>query len=150
MLVDQNRTGTFVPDGFGAARNVVGSGSDGATYWNLFNFEGESTADSVYVTYGALLDMLLDQNRTGSFVPDGFGAARNVVGSGATIVPLPAGALLLASAMALFGTLASASGRARAYRCRGSGRGLLADGRAGRRCDAGGSAAQGGRDGGRD
>jgi len=58
-----------------------------ATYWSLFNREGESALDSVYVTYGSLPDMLLDTNRTGEFVPNTTGAAaRNVVGSGASIV----------------------------------------------------------------
>ncbi len=51
MLNDINRTGVFTPSGFGAGRNVVGSGSDGVTYWNLFNVEGESALDAVYVTY---------------------------------------------------------------------------------------------------
>jgi len=82
MLFDINRTGFYQPNFHGAAQNVVGSGSDGTTYWNLFNFEGESTSNAVYVTYDSLIDMLFDNNRTGSFIPDGYGAAQNVVGSG--------------------------------------------------------------------
>lgn len=60
-----------------------------AVYWNLFNAEGESAADAVYVTYATLNDMLNDTNRTGSGVPDGFGAGVNVVGSGAFVIPEP-------------------------------------------------------------
>ncbi|WP_291299094.1 PEP-CTERM sorting domain-containing protein [Elioraea sp.] len=78
MLTDSNRTGSFNPGG--AADNVVGTGSDGTTYWSLFNAEGESVLASVYVTYGTLADMLTDSNRTGSFNPGG--AADNVVGTG--------------------------------------------------------------------
>ncbi len=103
MLNDDNRTGAFSPDSVGgAAQNVVGSGSDGMTYWNLFNIEGESQADSIYITYDSLFDMLNDTNRTGAFTPDSVGgAAHNVVGSGAfvmaaTTVPEP-------TTMALFG-----------------------------------------------
>jgi hypothetical protein len=105
MLGDTNRAGAFIPGGGGAARNVVGSGSDGSIYWSLFNEEGESAGSSVYVTYGALGDMLGDTNRTGTFIPGGGGAARNVVGSGAYFVadlpevPLPAGLPLLACAL---------------------------------------------------
>ena len=63
-------------------------------YWNLFNLEGESSADAIYVTYATLADMLTDSNRTGQFVPDNTGfAAANVVGSGAwveQVAPPPA------------------------------------------------------------
>jgi hypothetical protein len=84
MLTDTNRTGSFIPDSVGnSAENVVGSGSDGMTYWNLFNIEGENQQNSVYITYDSLLDMLTDTNRTGSFIPDNVGnSAENVVGSG--------------------------------------------------------------------
>src|SRR5690606_39007836 len=40
MFNDENRTGLFIADGvppFG--RNIVGSGSDGVNYWNVFNVE---------------------------------------------------------------------------------------------------------------
>jgi hypothetical protein len=103
MLTDTNRTGSFIPDNVGnSAENVVGSGSDGMTYWNLFNIEEENLQNSVYITYASLLDMLTDTNRTGSFIPDSVGnSAENVVGSGAfvmaaTTVPVPA-------TLALFG-----------------------------------------------
>ena len=107
MVTDSNRTGTFVPDVVGlSARNVVGSGSDGSTYWNLFNFEEEDQLDAVYATYGSLFDMLTDSNRKGTFVPDTTGlSAANVVGSGAYAVPdpapipLPASGVLLGSAL---------------------------------------------------
>lgn len=67
-----------------------------ATYWNVFNIEGESAVSAAFVTYGTLNDMLRDQNRPGLFEPAApFG--RNVVGSGASIiedvpapVPIPA------------------------------------------------------------
>ena len=87
MLIDENRTGTFVPNGFGSARNVIGSGSSGSAYWSLFNFEGEGVEPAIYVTYATLADMLIDENRTGTFVPNGFGSARNVIGSGSDNVP---------------------------------------------------------------
>jgi len=84
------------------------SASAAAVYWNLFNFEDESTAPAVYVTYATRADMLADENRTGTFIPDGFGAARNVVGGGAYFVrdpvpvPEPAmGWLLLAALTAI-------------------------------------------------
>jgi hypothetical protein len=108
MLADTNRLGAFPPGGGGAARNVVGSGSDGSTYWSLFNEEGESAGSAIYVTYGTLSDMLADTNRLGAFPPGGGGAARNVVGSGAFVVPhlapvpLPASGALLAGAVGVF------------------------------------------------
>ena len=91
MLTDSNRTGNFTPDTTGnSARNVVGSGSDGMTYWNLFNIEGESVQNSIYITYNTLADMLTDSNRTGNFTPDTTGnSARNVVGSGSTLWVMP-------------------------------------------------------------
>ena len=47
MLDDTNRTGVFDPTrGFG--RNIVGSGSDGTAYWNVFNIEGESDQSAAY------------------------------------------------------------------------------------------------------
>ena len=105
MLTDSNRTGSFTPGAGGAAQNVVGSGSDGSTYWNLFNFEEESTLDSIYVTYGALDDMLTDSNRTGSFTPGAGGAAQNVIGSGAFVafqadIPEPSAFALLGCGLA--------------------------------------------------
>jgi len=56
-----------------------------ATYWSLFNIEGENTASSVYVTYSTLDDMLNDANRLSFALPDGFGAGRNVVGTGSDV-----------------------------------------------------------------
>jgi rubrerythrin len=53
-----------------------------ATYWSLFNIEGESTQASRYVTYASLTDMLGDTNRVGLFDPNGGGSSRNIVGSG--------------------------------------------------------------------
>ncbi|WP_170841642.1 PEP-CTERM sorting domain-containing protein [Nitrosomonas aestuarii] len=53
-----------------------------ATYWSLFNIEGESTLSANYVTYASLNDMLTDTNRLGVFQPDPFGFGRNIVGSG--------------------------------------------------------------------
>ncbi|MEN8251267.1 MAG: hypothetical protein ABFS32_20210 [Bacteroidota bacterium] len=100
MLTDSNRTGSFTPNTVGlSAENVVGSGSDGSTYWNLFNLEGENSLDSVYITYDTLLDMLTDSNRIGSFTPNTVGlSAENVVGSGAfgmpTTTPVPTPAIL--------------------------------------------------------
>lgn len=41
MLRDTNRLDVFEPNPSGFGRNIVGSGSDGSTYWSLFNIEGE-------------------------------------------------------------------------------------------------------------
>lgn len=78
MLGDANRTSVNTLSGFGA--NVVGSGSDGSAYWNVFNIEGESSVGADIVTYGSLADMLADTNRTSVNTLGGFGA--NIVGSG--------------------------------------------------------------------
>jgi hypothetical protein len=87
------------------------AGAATATYWNLFNVEGESTAPAQFVTYGSLADMLLDANRLEVFTPGGF-FARNIVGTGASIaaapapppIPLPAsGIMMLAGLAALAG-----------------------------------------------
>ncbi|WP_162914542.1 hypothetical protein, partial [Desertibaculum subflavum] len=51
-----------------------------AAYWNVFNVEGESALSAEFVTYATRLDMLNDENRTGTFVPDGFSIGRNIVG----------------------------------------------------------------------
>lgn len=75
-------------------------------YWNLFNIEGESSQSSVYVTYAAFEDMLNDENRLGTFLPDAFGASQNVVGSGAfvlsdsAVVPEPGVFWLMLSGLA--------------------------------------------------
>jgi hypothetical protein len=90
MLADTNRTGGFFPIGV-AGQNIVGGDSDGATYWNLFNQEGESAVSASYVTYATLADMLADTNRTGGFFPIG-AAGQNIVGSGASLPP-PGGAI---------------------------------------------------------
>jgi hypothetical protein len=84
MLHDTNRTSVVAP-GSGFGRNIVGTGSDGNTYWNLFNIEGESSLNSDFVTYNTLEDMLHDTNRT-SVVAPGSGFGRNIVGSGASII----------------------------------------------------------------
>jgi len=81
MLLDQNRLGVFTPGGV-AGENIVGSGSDGSLYWNVFNIEGESDISADFVTYATLSDMLLDQNRLGVFTPGG-AAGQNIVGSAA-------------------------------------------------------------------
>jgi hypothetical protein len=101
MLLDQNRVGVFSPDGLGSSENnIVGSGSDGTTYWNVFNIEEETSFGAGFVTYNSLLDMLLDQNRAGVFSPDGLGSSENnIVGSGAfvagpSMVPEPSAILL--------------------------------------------------------
>ena len=106
MLNDTNRTGNANPGT--AANNVIGTGSDGETYWSVFNFEGEGVASAVIVTYDTLTDMLNDTNRTGNSNPGT--AANNVIGSGADIrraspIPEPPGAWLLAAALAAFALL---------------------------------------------
>ncbi|HVL06836.1 MAG TPA: calcium-binding protein [Acidimicrobiales bacterium] len=85
MLNDVNRTGVHTPGGV-FSRNIVGSGSDGTTYWNVFNVEGESSAPAQLVTYSTLDDMLNDVNRTGVHTPGGV-FSRNLVGSGASPAP---------------------------------------------------------------
>ena len=77
-----------------------------ATYWSLFNIEGESILSADYVTYATLTNMLQDTNRTGVFSPNSGGAGRNVVGSGSdeigngTTVPEPGTLALLGLALA--------------------------------------------------
>ena len=51
-----------------------------ATFWNVFNIEGESSVSADIVTYISLSDMLTNANRTGTYTVGGFG--RNIVGSG--------------------------------------------------------------------
>ena len=82
MLIDTNRLGVFDPNTPGFGRNVVDSGSDGSTYWNVFNVEGESSLTAQIVTYASLGDMLMDTNRLGVFDPNTPGFGRNVVDSG--------------------------------------------------------------------
>ena len=82
MLGDTNRLGVFSPNPLGFGTNIVGSGSDGTTYWSLFNVENESTLSAQYVTYGSLTDMLGDTNRLGVFTPNPLGFGVNIVGSG--------------------------------------------------------------------
>jgi hypothetical protein len=85
MLSDSNRTSSNTLSDFG--RNVVGSGSDGSTYWNVFNIEGESAIGADLITYSSLADMLSDLNRTSTNTLSDFG--RNVVGSGASLFQQP-------------------------------------------------------------
>lgn len=82
MLDDTNRTGVHTPNPSGFGTNIVDSGSDGQTYWNLFNVEGESTLSAQFVTYGTLADMLGDANRTGIYTPNPSSFGPNIVGSG--------------------------------------------------------------------
>ncbi|WP_375691324.1 VPLPA-CTERM sorting domain-containing protein [Pseudooceanicola sp. LIPI14-2-Ac024] len=108
MLADSNRLSVNTLGGFG--RNIVGSGSDGSTYWSLFNVEGESSIGADYVTYGSLADMLADSNRLSVNTLGGFG--RNIVGSGAFVtrdepnpVPLPASVPALLSGLGALAAL---------------------------------------------
>ena len=87
MLADANRTGNFTPNPLGFGVNIVGSGSDGSTYWNVFNIEGESSISASIVTYPSLPDMLADANRTGNFTPNPSGFGANIVGSGSDGAP---------------------------------------------------------------
>ena len=109
MLNDTNRTSTIglAPNGSGAGANVVGSGSDGTTYWNLFNAENDFGISARYHTYNTLTDMLNDTNRTSTIglAPNGSGAGANVVGSGAMLLVGPGpGPIPEPSTMILFGT----------------------------------------------
>jgi hypothetical protein len=82
MLLDANRTGVFNPTTGFAGQNIVGAGSDGTQYWNVFNVEGETSLTAQIVTYATLGDMLLDANRTGVFNPTTGFAGQNIVGAG--------------------------------------------------------------------
>ena len=86
MLNDENRTAVIAPDGGFVPENVVGSGSDGKTYWNVFNIEEETAQGARIVTYNTLNDMLNDENRTAVVAPDGGFVPENVVGAGASIL----------------------------------------------------------------
>jgi hypothetical protein len=135
MLNNINPTGFFAPVG-GRQSDIVGTGSDGTTYWNLFNVEGESGIGADFRTYASLTDMLNNVNPIGSFAPLGGGQSR-IVGSGADLHPtevpvhVPAPALspvgLLAGLLVLLGVagLALRPRRARvpSPAGRGSGRG---------------------------
>ncbi len=80
MLTDANRLEVYSQVG-GSFQNIVGSGSDGATYWNVFNIEGESEIPAAFVTYASLMDMLTDTNRLEVYSQAG-GSFQNIVGSG--------------------------------------------------------------------
>ena len=74
-----------------AAAITIGAASEARAtpiYWNLFNIEGENSASAGFITYDSQIDMLLDVNRTGFYQPNGQGAGRNVVGSGATVMAM--------------------------------------------------------------
>ncbi|WP_326534347.1 PEP-CTERM sorting domain-containing protein [Pseudorhodoferax sp.] len=110
MLTDTNRVGLFEPDTAGFGANIVGSGSDGRTYWNVFNIEGERDVSAAIVTYASLLDMLTDTNRVGLFEPNSAGFGANIVGSGsdemgAAAVPEPGSFALLALGLAVAAAL---------------------------------------------
>ncbi|GGX71409.1 hypothetical protein [Saccharospirillum salsuginis] len=85
MLNDANRLSVVSPTGPGSSENnIIGSGSDGSLYWNLFNFEGESSVSAVFATYITLEDMLNDSNRLSVVSPNGPGSSENnIVGTGA-------------------------------------------------------------------
>lgn len=83
-----------------------------AASWSLFNIEGESAQDSIYVTHATLDDMLADRNRVAERIPGSF--AGNVVGSGSDAmrgvgnpppspVPAPGTAALVVIAAAALG-----------------------------------------------
>ena len=111
MLNDENRSGVFIPDGGSVPENVIGSGSDGTSFWSLFNIEGETAQGARYVTYSSLSGMLNDENRSGVFIPDGGSVPENVIGSGAfwvsdtTAVPIPASILFLFTGLGVLSTV---------------------------------------------
>ena len=108
MLADTNRVGVFTPDTFAAGSNIVDGSSDGSSFWNLFNEEGESAASAQFATYGSLADMLADTNRLGVFTPNTLAAGSNIAGSGsdsfpASPVPEPAAWAMLTLGFGLVG-----------------------------------------------
>lgn len=90
MLNDDNRQGVGQTDAFGGGfnSNIVGSGSDGENYWNVFNIEGESSIGADIVWYGTFEDMLSDDNRLGVGQTDAFGGGfnTNIIGAGGFIM----------------------------------------------------------------
>ena len=119
MLNGLNNTGLFIPGGQGPTPSMVGSGSDGSTYWTLLNPEGENSLPAAYVTYATLSDMLNGVNSTGVFTPNGQGAAENIVGTGAfflpdvTPIPLPASVWMFTTALGVLGLFGWRRGRPR-------------------------------------
>ncbi|MEM6466493.1 MAG: hypothetical protein AAF679_08310, partial [Pseudomonadota bacterium] len=116
MLTDTNRSSVnFL---LGQNNALVGSGSDGSTYWSLYenNAGGPSSIATTYVTYNSLADMLTDSNRASTnFL---LGQNNALIGGGAFVpqavrpIPIgPSGALLL-TAMAGFGLLGLKRARA--------------------------------------
>ena len=80
MLNDENRTGTFTPGG--SAQNIVGSGSDGTNYWNLFNVEGGTPGPAGYIAYATLGDMINNTNPTIFGAPTIGGNGTDLIGTG--------------------------------------------------------------------
>lgn len=76
----------IVRAGLLALAMLAGSAAQ-ATYWSLFNIEGEDTLSARYVTYATLDDMLGDTNRLDVFEPNPTGFGRNIVGSGSDSFP---------------------------------------------------------------
>lgn len=80
-----------------------------ATYWSLFNVEGESSQTAQFVTYATLTDMLGDTNRLAVFNPTAGFAGPNIVGSGSdnmgegTTVPEPGMLVLVGFGLAGLG-----------------------------------------------
>ena len=75
-----------VPTVLAAVLAMTAGSTASATYWNLFNNEGENSVSAEFATYATLSDMLADQNRLGVFVPNTGGVGQNIVGTGSDIV----------------------------------------------------------------
>ncbi|HET7275571.1 MAG TPA: hypothetical protein VFI91_10450 [Longimicrobiaceae bacterium] len=73
MFLDTNPTAFFTPTSRGFGPNIIGNGTDGHSYWNVFNVEEENGQSAQFATYSSLADMFLDTNPVDFFTPNSRG-----------------------------------------------------------------------------